>query len=206
MADLGCPPNAAIAFDYLLGRGLLDFQAAAVVGNLQQESRLNPLVDVPDPVKHSRGIAQWQPPGWQDLLTFAGQSGRDPWSFNTQLEFLWYQLESQPYLGLQQLRASTTLEDAVVVFQNSFERPLAAKAATSNRIAFARAALFACPAVKPPSSPRSGIVVTVAGVLALVGAVGYGVYKVLSTREREPEISPEPPPVFRPNYGATWRR
>jgi hypothetical protein len=61
MADLGCSPNAAVAFDYLVGKGLRDYQAAAIIGNLQQESRLNPrAMSPPDPVQPSRGIAQWQ--------------------------------------------------------------------------------------------------------------------------------------------------
>jgi hypothetical protein len=48
MADLGCSSNAAIAYDYLVGKGLRDFQAAAVVGNLQWESRLNPRLEAMD--------------------------------------------------------------------------------------------------------------------------------------------------------------
>lgn len=200
MADLGCSPNAAVAFDYLVGKGLRDYQAAAIIGNLQQESRLNPrAMSPPDPVQPSRGIAQWQPPGWQALEVYA--NGRDVWSFQTQLKFLWYQLETTPYLGLEQLRAATTLEDAVVAFQDRFERPNAAKAATQNRIAYAQSALYACPGVKPPIKSRSGLVVAAAaGVIALVGAAGYGVYKALSGRQREPEPEPMPERFFPPPY------
>jgi hypothetical protein len=197
VADLGCPPNAVIAFDFLVGKGLRDFQAAAVVGNLQQESRLNPrAVSPPDPVEPSRGVAQWQPPGWQALLAFASSAGRDPWSLDLQLDFLWHQLESQPELGLGQLFASTTLEDAVAVFQNRFERPNAQLAGTSNRIAYARSTLYACPSIKPPR--RSGVAAAAVGVVALVAAAGYGVYKAMSTRAPEPEPQPRPVPRPRP--------
>lgn len=206
MADLVCSPNAATAFDFLVGRGLRDFQAAAVVGNLQQESRLEPRLEAMDTNnKMSRGIAMWQPQRWQNLLAFASSRGGDPWSLDTQLDFLWYELQSQPGLGLQQLLSTTTIEDATIVFQNRFENPNQALAAPQKRIAYAQGALYACPGIRPPAR-RGGFAIAAAGVLALVGAVGYGVYKIASTREHEPEIGPEPPPVFRPSYGAQWKR
>jgi hypothetical protein len=200
VADLGCSPSAAFAYDYLVSRGLRDFQAAAIVGNLQLESRLDPRLEAMDTNnKISRGIAMWQPPRWQNLLTFA--AGRDPKALDTQLDFLWAELQSGGY-GLQDLLATTTLEDATVVFQNRFENPKQSLAHTDDRIKYARAAVFACPAVRPPPSPRGGTLIATASVVALVAAVGYGTYKILSTRERErePEIGPEPPPVFRPAY------
>lgn len=202
MADLVCSPSAAIAYDFLVGKGLRDFQAAAIVGNLQQESALNPLaVSPPDPVEPSRGIAQWQPPGWQKLIAFASGSGRSEWDIGTQLEFLWHQLESEPYLGLRDLLSSTTLEDATVVFQNKFERPKAAFAATQNRIAYARSALYACPGIRLPiaaPSKRGGIVAASLGVVAFVVAAGYGAYRMLvRAPEREPEPAFPPPSPMR---------
>jgi hypothetical protein len=202
VADLGCPSNAAVAFDYLKNRGLQDFQAAAIVGNLQLESRLDPKLAVIDTNKlPSRGIAMWQPPRWQSLLTFS--TGRDPWALDTQLDFLWAELQSGGY-GLQELLATTTLEDATVTFQNKFENPSRTLAHTDDRIKYARAALFACPAVKPPSSQgRTGTVI-VAG--ALVAAVGYGAYKIASTYKPRPKYKPTlPPPVFRRDFRPAWR-
>lgn len=197
MADLVCSPSAAVAYDFFVGKGLQNFQSAAIVGNLQQESRLNPhAVSPPDPVHPSRGVAQWQPAGWDKLLAFASSIGRDPWSLNTQLEFIWYQLETEPYLGLNELRGATTIEAAVVIFQNKFERPKAALAATQNRISYAQSALYACPAIVPPTpapavSKRGSIIAATIGVAALVSAAGYGAYRWLSGR---PEPRPLPPP------------
>jgi tail lysozyme len=203
VADLGCSPNAAVAYDFLVGKGLLDFQAAAVVGNLQQESGLSPLAIAPAEGAH--GIAQWRLDRWQSLLAFAAGASRDPLSFDVQLEFLWHELESIPALGLERLRAARTIEEATVVFQDSFER--CGNCATPNRIAFARAALFACPTVTRPTAKRSpGTLAAAAGIVALVAAAGYGVYKVLSNRTPEPPpplppFAPGPPPyVIRP-YG-----
>lgn len=197
MADLGCSPNAAIAFDYLTGKGLSDFQAAAVIGNLQWESGLNPRLEAMDiNGLPGRGIAMWQPPRWQNLLTFA--AGRDPRSLDVQLDFLWSEL---PSAGLTPLLASTQLEDAVTIFQDRFEKPRAAYAHTDKRIELARAALYACPPIKPPPNPprRVGIVAAAAGVVALVAATSYGVYKALGAREPErPEPRPRPVPAFPP--------
>ena len=173
-------------YDFLIGKGLRDFQAAAVVGNLQQESALNPRASAP--AEGSYGIAQWRLGRWQNLLTFA--AGRDPWSLDVQLEFLWHELQSLPYLGLAELLTSTTLESATVMFQDRFERPKTELAGTKNRIAYAQGALYACPRIArpvvPPAPPKSKVAV-VAGLLALVAAVGYGI-----SRLRPPRFEPHP--------------
>lgn len=196
MADLGCSPNAAVAFDYLVGKGLKDFQAAAVVGNLQVESPgVNPQLAVMDTNnKLSRGIAMWQPDRWNALL--ASTAGRDPLALDTQLDFLWNELPSH---GLQQLLATTTIEDAVLVFQNQFERPLASSAHTDRRIAYAQAALYACPAVRPPApSSKIGVAAIAAGVLSLVAAAGYGIYKNMPRLRSRLRPRPEPTPYSFP--------
>lgn len=190
MPNLVCSPNAAIAYDYLVSKGLRDFQAAAVVGNLQEESGINPALAVPDTNGlPSRGIAMWQPARWNNLLAFA--AGRDPWALDTQLDFLWAELPSN---GLDQLRSASTLEEAVLVFQNQFERPAQAYAHTDVRTSYARSALLSCPNVRSPtSSPGNGRVWWVAGGIAAATAVGYGVYGLLRSRlkpEREPPLLP----------------
>lgn len=185
MADLVCSPNAAIAYDFFTrNMGLQDFQAAAVIGNLQFESALNPQNDVPDPRKddpsaRGRGIASWGPPRWDMLLSFATATGRDPWTIYVQLDFLRYELESFPGLGLAALVNSKTLEEATVVFQKRFESPDPALAHTDKRIAAAQSALFACPALLPPEKPRGVLAATLAA-LALAAAAGYSAVKAKS--------------------------
>lgn len=200
MASPVCSQNAAITFNYLVGRGLSSVQAAGVIGNLQWESYLNPKNDVPDPTKtnpsaRGKGIASWGPPRWQSLTVFAG--GRDPWALDTQLDFLWYELQSQPGLGLQQLLAATTPEDATVVFQNRFENPLAITAHTSDRIKFANDALE-CLTIEPPLVvPRAGLVAVTVGAVALVVAASYGAYKMWGAKEPgPPRLRPRPEPYF----------
>ncbi len=197
MTDLGCSPNAAVAYKFLIDRGLRDYQAAAVVGNLQFESGLDPTLAIMDTNgQMSRGIAMWQPPRWAQLLAFAGS--HDPLAFNVQLEFLWVEL---PNYGLSSLLASSRLQDAVVIFQDKFEKPNAALAHTDQRIIRAQAVLFACPAVTPPETKVGGTIAAVA-LGAFMAAVGYGTYKLLEALKPKPEPTPLPPPAFRPR--STW--
>ena len=184
MPDLNdCSQNAAIAFYFLTGRGLSNAQAAAVVGNLQVESGLSPGLEAMDTNgKVSRGIAMWQPPRWQDLLSFSYSKGFDPNSLEGQLQFLWHELEDQPALGLRELASTTTVEDATVAFQNNFERCVPALCHTDRRISLAYSAL-SCLSVSPPRGKgRVGVVVASLGVLGLVAAAGYGAYKALAFR------------------------
>jgi hypothetical protein len=176
-----CSQNAAVAYDFLVRRGLSSAQAAGVIGNLQWESRIDPRLEAMDVNnKMSRGIAMWQPPRWQDLLTFVYSRGFDPKSLDGQLEFLWHELEDQPSLGLSELADAVTVENATVVFQNRFERCDPALCHTDRRIALAYTAL-SCLSIQPPiGHGRVGIVTASLGVFGLVAAAAYGTYKALN--------------------------
>lgn len=190
MADIGCSTNAAIAFDFLVGRGLTLEQAAGVVGNLQFESGLDPALAVMDTNgKMSRGIAMWQPERWQNLLAFAGS--RNPLSIDVQLEFLWAEL---PSYGLSTLRSASHVEDAVVVFQNQFEKPAAALAHTDRRIALAQAALYALPSCQVPIRSKAGVIAATVGVIAVVATATFGVLKWVNRPAPEPD-----PPLYYPS-------
>ncbi|WP_394846359.1 phage tail tip lysozyme [Pendulispora brunnea] len=133
-------PNDQAAFEFLVGRGLTDFQAAGVVGNLDAESGMNPRA-VQSPGL-GRGIAQWSAGGrWDQLVAYAHQRGRSEWDLGLQLEYLWHELETVPAWGLAKLRATGNVVDATIVFQDSFER--CGTCHTENRIKYAKAALAA---------------------------------------------------------------
>jgi hypothetical protein len=204
VADMGCSANAAVAFDFLVARGLKDFQAAAVIGNLQQESRLNPRLEAMDSNGlPGRGIAMWQPPRWQNLLAFA--AGRDPWALETQLDFVWHELRTDGSYGLDALMRSTTPEEATIAFQDHFERCKDCR--PQNRISYAKSALYACPAVRPPEPKKSGgVVVAAVGIFALIAAAGYTAYEIVSSRPRWPQPEPDPEPPRRPFPRPSFRR
>src|SRR6185437_11781439 len=87
--------NDKIAFDFFLAKGLTADQAAGIVGNLDQESGMDPSIwqygGGP-----GRGIAQWSAGGRWDsdyhdnVAWYASQHGQSIYSLNLQLEFIWY--------------------------------------------------------------------------------------------------------------------
>ena len=55
-----------------------------------------------------------------------------------QLRFVKFELETESFLGLGQLRNTETVEEATIVFQDKYEMPNKALAHTKTRIAFAQ--------------------------------------------------------------------
>jgi hypothetical protein len=118
-------PNDQTAFNYFLGKGLTNFQAAGIVGNLDQESGVDPTaVEQGGP---GRGIAQWSVGGRWDTDAndnaewYATQQGQSVDSLTLQLDFVWYELTTFSGYGLAALQQSTNVTDATIAFQNDFE-------------------------------------------------------------------------------------
>ncbi|HLT60316.1 MAG TPA: phage tail tip lysozyme [Microlunatus sp.] len=133
--------NEEIAFHYFVGKGLTPVQAAGVVGNLDQESYMDPTI-------HQigggpgRGLAQWSAGGRWDtypgdnLVEFADNAGVDRYDLQIQLDFVWYELSQFSYYGLAQLQAATTIDAAVIAFQDKYEG--CGTCHTDRRIAYAQ--------------------------------------------------------------------
>ena len=116
---------------YLQGEGYTKQAAAGIVGNLQQESSLNPGAP-------GGGLAQWIGSRWTALVAFAGQVGLSPHSAEGQFAFLTHEIDTS-YPGLKaQLNAASTPGEAATIFSNVYERP--GIPALPNRIAYANAA------------------------------------------------------------------
>ena len=137
--------NDQIAFDYFLAKGLSPIQAAGIVGNLDQESGMDPLsVEAGGP---GRGIAQWSVGGRWDTssndnaMAFASSEGKSVQSLSLQLDFIWYELTTFPSYGLSSLQSATTVTSATEAFEKDFEA--CGTCAESKRIQYADAALAA---------------------------------------------------------------
>jgi MYXO-CTERM domain-containing protein len=137
--------NDQACYDYFVGKGLKNFQAAGIVGNLDQESGTDPTaVQSGGP---GRGIAQWSVGGRWDTdandnaVAYATQQNQSVWSLNLQLDFIWYELTTFSSYGLAALEATTNVSDATVAFQNDFEG--CGTCDQSTRIAYAQAVLAA---------------------------------------------------------------
>jgi hypothetical protein len=119
--------NEKSAFDYFVARGLTKRQAAGIVGNLDQESGMDPTIKQYGGGP-GRGIAQWSVGGRWD--TYSGDNevhytnvvlGVSRYNLTGQLKFVWYELTNFSYYGLAQVKASTTINGAVVAFQDHYE-------------------------------------------------------------------------------------
>lgn len=114
------------AYNFFRSKGLKDYQAAAIVGNLMQESSVNPAA-VEYGGGPGRGIAQWSVGGrWNadhhdNVEWYASAHGLSPWSLTTQLDFIWYELTTFSGYGLGELESSSNVAAATIAFQDRFE-------------------------------------------------------------------------------------
>lgn len=100
--------NETITWNYLIAQGFTREQTAGIMGNLKQEHGFNTTGD---------GLAQWTGGRLASLLAMP-----DPYNINTQLDFLMQELNG-PYAKVRDaLKASTTVDQATIVFQNQYER------------------------------------------------------------------------------------
>jgi murein DD-endopeptidase MepM/ murein hydrolase activator NlpD len=145
--DDGSPPGdfsgdvkAMKAFNYFKSQGYTDFQSAAIVGNLLQEnSQMNPKLQNSIGMK---GIAQWDANRWSNLEKFADNKKIDPYSFETQLQFIQHELRTgDGGLSASVFKGTKNLEEATVMFRKKYERPGEAEANDAARIKYAKGVL-----------------------------------------------------------------
>lgn len=144
--------NDKAAFDFFIGKGLTANQAAGIVGNLDQESGVDPTI-AQYGGGPGRGIAQWSVGGRWDTGTdsvahYASAHGVSMTALNTQLDFIWYELTQIGY-GYTQLQAATNVTDATLAFMDKYE--ICGTCASSQRIAYAKNVLAAYGADASPS-------------------------------------------------------
>lgn len=118
--------NEKTAFDYFVAKGLSKIHSAGIIGNLDQESGMDPTIHQSGGGA-GRGIAQWSVGGRWDtyssdnVVWYANKYGRSATSLSLQLDFVWYELHAFSYYGLSSLTSSTTINGAVVAFQDHYE-------------------------------------------------------------------------------------
>lgn len=115
------PPQAAkTAMDYFQSQGWTKEQAAGIVGNLIQESGLNP--NTVHDNNTGLGIAGHRLERLDAMKQFAEARGKPVTDFQTQLEFINQELNTTESAAGAKLRAASTAQDAAAAFIN-FERP-----------------------------------------------------------------------------------
>lgn len=131
--------NEQTAFNFFVSKGLTKIQSAGIIGNLMQESSVSPTA-VEFGGGPGRGIAQWSVGGRWDtskndnVTLFASQHKESKTALNTQLNFIWYELNTFGY-GFAQLKEDTTISAAVSTFQSKYE--ICGTCDSSRRLSFA---------------------------------------------------------------------
>ncbi len=125
---------------FFVNKGLNREQAAGLAGNFFAESGLQP--NIVNPNGGAYGLAQWRGKRQNNLFTLARRRGEteSKVSFETQLEFVWVELQSYEKPALTDLKAQKTAETAAISVMNKYERPNDAEKASSvnKRIAYAK--------------------------------------------------------------------
>lgn len=120
--DLIGSGNEEQTWNYFVSKGLPEKQTAGIIGNFQVEAPgINPKTNQTGGGP-GRGIAQWSVDGrWATLIKWAGS--KDIYSLQTQLDFVWYELNGSEKAAFNKLKATTTIRDATTVFMTHYERP-----------------------------------------------------------------------------------
>ncbi len=138
--------NIEKAFHYFVDKGLTPIQSAGILGNLRQESGVNPLsqqdgssgVTPKDGVGF--GIAQWTYTDRQAPLVALAQARNTPvGSLGVQLDYVWKEMSTNRGSTLPDIKKATTVEDAATIFEKDFEG--AGKPVMANRIKYANEVL-----------------------------------------------------------------
>jgi hypothetical protein len=125
--------NQQQAYQYLIAQGYSPVAAAGVVGNLVQESGVNPTVN-PGDSGTAHGIAQWRGDRWSGLQDYAKQNRGSVNDLNTQLGYLDYELRNRYGDTYQKLMSARTPGDAAGAFALGYERPKGAETGVASNV------------------------------------------------------------------------
>jgi hypothetical protein len=112
--------NLDTILTFLVGHGLTRAQAAGVAGNLQIESNFSPTAA--NPKEGAIGIAQWEGGRRTALRAYAAKTGGKETDLNTQLGYLWQELQGPEHGAYVALQQATSASAAAAVFDAKFER------------------------------------------------------------------------------------
>lgn len=109
--------NVETAYSFFVNSGFTPAQASGIVGNLMQESGVNP--ESVQPNGPGRGIAQWSLGGrWLPSL----MTGNVTQDLQNQEQYILDELQANPAYGLSALKQATTPDQAANIFGNDYEK------------------------------------------------------------------------------------
>lgn len=151
-AEGGVRGTEAAAMNFFMTNGFTREQAAGIVGNLIQESGLNPRAHNMRNNENSQGIAQWNPAYGRQrrVADYLGKPILEA-SFEEQLRAVLWELNGNERYAGNLLRQATTAEQAASIIMNHYERPHRDHGNLPARVGHARR--LAAP--QPPSNESS---------------------------------------------------
>lgn len=118
----GGNPNARRIWNFMIGKGFTEAQAAGWVGNLKQESNWNPSAIENRGRGPGYGLAQWSFDRKNALFAYA-KKRRKPWNdFQTQLDFIWAELQGPERTAYRAIKAQRRIKEATEAIGTKYER------------------------------------------------------------------------------------
>lgn len=110
--------NVEKAYNFLVDKGFTKQQAAGAVGSMMQESGKSLSTTATNPSSGAYGIAQWLGGRLSAL-----KSRKNYNTLGVQLAFLWDELQGPEGAAYSAMKQTKTIEEAVFVWTDKFERP-----------------------------------------------------------------------------------
>ena len=119
------PRNNRIGYVFgrLLERGMEPHVAAGMVGNFMAESGVSLNTSALGDGGNAFGIAQWNGPRKRALEAFARARGKPASDIDTQIDFLFHELETSEAAAWAQIQRAGTAAEAAELVSETFERP-----------------------------------------------------------------------------------
>lgn len=126
-------------WDYLTTEmGFTKEQAAGIMGNMMQESSMNPKAkNSKGGGEGAHGLCQWRGPRLKALKALASSMGKDIYDLDVQLEFLKQELLGTHKNAYNAIKKSKSVEEATVAWVDKFEIPGAHERHVDKRTSYA---------------------------------------------------------------------
>ncbi len=120
ISSLSGSSTQAKVWNNLKARGLTDAQVAGIMGNIERESGFK--TNAKEVGGTGIGLVQWSFARANNLKAYAKSRGKAWTDLQTQLDFLWHELNTSEIAALNALKKATSVTSASNIFQQKFER------------------------------------------------------------------------------------
>lgn len=120
ISSLSGSSTQAKVWNNLKARGLSDAQVAGIMGNIERESGFK--TNAKEAGGTGIGLVQWSFARANNLKAYAKSRGKAWTDLQTQLDFLWHELNTSEISALNALKKATSVTSASNIFQQKFER------------------------------------------------------------------------------------